>query len=313
MSIIDLRNALQKDVISRGTVFIPEAAQVRQGKRSDFAVGQFVYKDTQIDYKIWEPAIFAPLVSGGPGVYDVEVIGGEFNDQKYVTVRQIQPSTSGYEKSDFLDAIPDILLEKNWRDVLTELRARGLSDKAIRLIDETINHAEIAGRFQTEGAAIKHHDNKIGGLFNHTTKMLRILAAILANNPELTASADLLTYGIVVHDIGKVFEYDNLSVSETWYASHRVRGIEFLAGLKDQIIKAYDESFYRQIQSIIAEHHGEFGDRPNTVAAAVVHYIDLLESQVTGLIQQQQVLGNETRITTRDWGYLFPLPLTPDQ
>ncbi|HHT44758.1 MAG TPA: HD domain-containing protein [Fastidiosipila sp.] len=310
MAIIDLLGALEKDAVSRGSVFVAEPAQVRSGRKNDFCVGQFSDKSVQVEFKIWEETIFSPLIQHGPGVYDVEVVGSEFNDQKYLTVRSIQPSTSGYEKSDFLDAIPDFLLEANWRNVLNDLRAVGLSDNAIRLIDLTISHETLGNRFRTEGAAIKHHDNKIGGLFHHTTKMLRLLHTIIVNNPELAASVDLLTYGIVVHDIGKVFEYDNLSVSDTWYASHRVRGIELLAALKDDIVNRFDEPFYRQVQSIVSEHHGDFGDRPNTVAAAIVHYIDLLESQVTGLIQMQKAPANAGRVLTRDWGYLLPIKLS---
>lgn len=309
MAIIDLLNALVKDTVSRGSVFVAEPAQVRSGRKNDFCVGQFSDKATQVEFKIWEEAIFSPVVQNGPGVYDVEVVGSEYNDQKYLTVRSIQPSTSGYKKSDFLDQIPDFLLEANWRDVLTELRKVGLTDELIRLIDLTISHPSLDDRFRTEGAAIKHHDNKIGGLFHHTTKMLRILHTIILNNPELSASVDLLTYGIVVHDIGKVFEYDNLSVSETWYASHRVRGIELLASIKEEIVSRFGESFYRQVQSIVSEHHGEFGDRPNTVAAALVHYIDVLESQVTGLIQLQKLPANADRVLSRDWGYLYPIKL----
>ncbi|HHU12114.1 MAG TPA: HD domain-containing protein [Clostridiaceae bacterium] len=310
MSIIDLKNALVKDTVSRGSVFVSEPAQVRSGRKNDFAVGQFCDKNVQVDFKIWDEVTFLPLIKNGPGVYDTEVVGSEYNDQKYLTVRSIQPSTSGYTKADFLDAIPDFMLEANWRDVFSDLKQLGLSDTCMQLINSTIEDPSLDSRFKTEGAAIRHHDNKIGGLFHHTTKMLRLLATIIQNNPELSASIDLLTYGIVVHDIGKVFEYDNLTVSDTWYASHRIRGIELLASLKDAIISAFDEPFYRQVQSIIAEHHGEYGDRPNTVAAAIVHYIDLLESQVTGIIQMQQAPGNEERLLTRDWGYLRPLKLS---
>ena len=161
----------------------------------------------------------------------------------------------------------------------------------------------------TEGAAIRHHDNKVGGLVWHTTKMLRILAAVLRNNPELVASADLLALSVFVHDIGKVFEYDQLEMGEHWYAGHRIRGIEFLTKYSDLIIETYDESFYRQVQSAIAGHHGDYGDRPTTVNAAIVHYIDTLESQVTGLIQEMQ-RSLDGRVLMRDWGYLRSLPLS---
>jgi len=149
-------------------------------------------------------------------------------------------------------------------------------------------------------------------LANHTIKMLNILKAILENNPPLRASTDLLIFSIFMHDVGKVFEYRDLDLGDFWYANHRVRGIEFLAAHKDTIIKCYDESFYRQAQSVIAGHHGLYGDRPTTVAATIVHYIDMLESQTTELIREQiNVPGN--RIRHPDFGFLYDIPLTEEE
>ena len=114
-----------------------------------------------------------------------------------------------------------------------------------------------------------------------------------------------------MHDIGKVFEYRDLATSEYWYANHRVRGIEFLSHLKDKVISCYDEEFYRQVQSVIAGHHGAYGDRPTTVAATIVHYIDVLESQTTELISQQQAAPSD-RLRHPDFGFLQMIPLTDE-
>jgi len=272
-------------------------------------IGNFVYKDQQVEFRIWEPNIFKAVTDNGPGVYDAEVIGNSFNDKVYLTVRSIAPSLSdNIKKSDFLMSIPPIILEANWQRVRERLSELGVSDKCWSLIDDVINDPELDGRFQTEGAAIRYHDNIIGGLMHHTTKMLRILSSLLENNPELLASSDLLCFSIVVHDIGKVFEYDNLEVAPYWYSSHRVRGIEFLTKYAERVVENYGEEFYRQVQSVIAGHHGEYGDRPTTVAAAIVHYIDTMESQVTRLIQELQT-SEDGRIYDRDWGFLHGLRL----
>jgi 3'-5' exoribonuclease len=308
MGIIDLSAALEKDRVSQGTVYINEEPQIRSGRKNDFMVGVFMGGGRQVEFKIWDEPIFRPVVKHGSGVYDAEVIGSEFAGQTYLTVRSIAPTSTDLKKSDFLASIPRLLLDANWKQVFSQLSKQGLSAKAVALIEDVLNDPELDGRFLTEGAAIRHHDNLIGGLYHHTTKMLRILSTLFINNPELLESIDLLTFAVVVHDLGKVFEYDHLEPSEFWYASHRVRGIEFLAKYKDRIIGDYDESFYRQIQSTIAEHHGDFGDRPNTVAAAMIHFIDTLESRVTGLIQEQK-LGTGSRLVNREWGFLKTLDL----
>ncbi|HZK29379.1 MAG TPA: hypothetical protein VFD19_04085, partial [Clostridia bacterium] len=108
------------------------------------------------------------------------------------------------------------------------------------------------------------------------------------------------------------FEYRDLDVGEFWFSNHRVRGIEFLAEIRDDILSSYDEHFYRQVQSVIAGHHGQYGDRPTTVAAAIVHYIDVLESQTTELVQEQ-VNGPGNKIRHPDFGFLRDIPLSETQ
>ncbi|HHU08170.1 MAG TPA: hypothetical protein GXZ59_07495 [Clostridiaceae bacterium] len=309
MSIIDLKSALELNKISQGTVFINELPIVRSGKKSDFMIGNFICRDQEVEFRIWEPSIFQTVLDNGPGIYDVEVIGNSYNEKEYLTVRSIAPSLNPeLDKSSFLNSIPTILLESNLRRVQERLTNLGVTPKCWALIDSVINDPFLEGRFQVEGAAIRYHDNVIGGLMHHTTKMLNILAAMLENNPQLRASADLLCFAVSVHDIGKVFEYNNLEVSDFWYSSHRVRGIEYLARFKDRIIDDYDEEFYRQAQAAIAGHHGEYGDRPTTVATAIIHYIDTLESQATRLIQELEA-AHGGRIYDRDWGFLEGLRL----
>ena len=309
MSIIDLKAALELNKISQGSVYINDLPVVRAGKRSNFMIGTFTNQGQEVEFRIWEPDIFKSVQENGPGVYDAEVVGNSFNDKVYLTVRSIAPAiNSEIDKSDFLTSIPAILLQANWQRVKQRLSSLGVTDKCWSLISTVLSDPALKGRFQIEGAAIRHHDNIIGGLMHHTTKMLNILASLLENNAQLTASADMLCFATAVHDIGKVFEYDNLEVSDFWYSSHRVRGIEYLALFMDQILATYDEEFYRQVQAVIAGHHGDYGDRPTTVAAAIVHYIDTLESQTTRLLQE---LANseEGRLYDRDWGFLEGLEL----
>ncbi len=309
MSIMDLKRALEPNRISQGYVYINEIPEIRSGKKGDFMVGRFRCREQEAEFRIWDEPIFKAVRDGGTGVYEAEVVGSSFNGNDYLTVRSIAASVNPeIKKSDFLAAIPRILLEARFREVQAKLSEIGVTDTCWRLINTIIEDPELNGRFMIEGAAVRYHDNIIGGLANHTIKMLNILAAVLENNRELLPNADLFTLAVTVHDIGKVYEYDFLEVSEFWYASHRVRGIEYLTRFADAIIAAYDEAFYRQVQAVIAGHHGNYGDRPTTVAAAIVHYIDTLESQTTRLVQEVKK-SDDGRVRDKEWGFLMGLPL----
>lgn len=308
MEILDLQGALELDRVSRGSVLIQTTPQIRQGKKNPFMTGDFMTADGTAPFKIWEERIYDSVREHGTGIYDVEVCGSDFNGS-YLTVRKIAPTAdSELKTSDFLPAIPRDRLAALWQKAFAQLQEQGVSAKALDLIKKLMDAPELKGRFPIEGAAIYHHDNKIGGLMHHTGKMLKLLATVLDNTPELGASADLLTVGIALHDVGKVFEYYNLGLGTYWYANHRIRGIEFLAAHKEEITAAYDERFYRHLQAILAGHHGDFGDRPTTVATAIVHYIDTLDAQVTGFVEAEEATPGD-RLRFQDWGWLEPTPL----
>jgi len=135
-------------------------------------------------------------------------------------------------------------------------------------------------------AATSHHDNVSGGLINHTLKMLNIAETVLKNLPELEFMKDNIYMGIVVHDIGKIDCYTSTgSVDTLNYVDHKALGIEKMAQLKLQLLKHISEDDYYQLLAIILGHHGEFGESCHTVATQIIHYIDMLDSQTTGLVQ----------------------------
>lgn len=308
MTILDLKTATELGQVSAGSVLIASPPQIRQGKHNEFMVGNFTTPEGTAEFKIWEERTFAVVRDKGPGIYDVEVEGSEYNGI-YLTVRRIQPTSNpDWIKSDFLPTIPREQLTQLWQKVRPRLQAQGVTDQAWQLLEAMLADPQLEGRYVIEGAAIYYHDNRVGGLLNHTGKMLNILAAVLENLPALQASADLLFLGIALHDLGKVFEYRDLGLGEYWYANHRIRGIEFIAGYKDEIITTYDEAFYRQLQTIIMGHHGDYGDRPTTVAAGIVHYIDTLESQTTSMLESQAE-SQDGRLRFGDWGWLQGIPV----
>lgn len=308
MDILDLNQAIERGRVSRGPVLINSKPDLRSGKRDDYMTGEFYLQGRTFTFRIWDKDIYQVVIEYGPGIYIAETVGSDFNGP-YLTVRSIDlyPGDE-LTRHDFMGGISRVVLLDGLEDVHRRLSEVGVSEKCWQLVDLALSHPSLEDRFLLEGAAVRHHDNVVGGLANHTTKMLRILSALLANNPELTASADLLAFSIFMHDIGKIFEYRDLDMAEYWFANHRIRGIEFLAELKEDILALYDEAFYRQVQSVIAGHHGQYGDRPTTVAATLVHYIDVLESQATELVSQQLSAKSE-KIRHPDFGFLQAIPL----
>ncbi len=310
--ILDLQEALTLDLISSGIVYMNTEASIRQGRNGkDFMVGKFMDVSGEVEFKAWSADIFKPLLSGS-GLYVVRVRGSAYNGSQYLTLEKASTYTGGnINASMFYPSLDTHYVNNLYKTVVLRLKENGVSDRCFHLFKQVISQDHfVKERFFFEGAAMRHHDNKIHGLLHHTTKMLNVLVSVLQIYPELKAHADLLAFGILLHDIGKIWEYNNLAEGEYWYANHRIRGIEFLAEHKDSIVAEYNEEFYRQMQCIISGHHGEFADRPKTVATAIIHYIDLLESQITGFIEGLAQQGSGNKVRTMEWGYLQGLPQT---
>lgn len=286
---------------------ITELPMLREGKRGSYMIGNFIHKDQIMQFKIWEEEIFQEVRTHGRGIYDATVVGSEYG-RVYLTVKAITHCEDpAVNASYFLPSLDPKVNTEIYQRAKTTLLSIGADPGTFVLAEKILTWPSFEGRFFIEGAAMRHHDNIIGGLAHHSYKMLDILATVLTNTPALRPSSDLLILGVLLHDIGKIFEYNNLGPGDYWFANHRVRGIEVLTQFKDDIISFRDEYFYRQLQAIIMGHHGDYGDRPTTVATAIVHYIDTLESQVTGFVEDMVYGPEGERVKGGDWGYLEPL------
>lgn len=304
-TIINFKEDIKLYTLITGVVFINEDPVLRLGKNnSKYMTGNFYYDGQFYEFKVWEERLYNVISENGKGLYYVQIEKSVYNNNHYYTIKNIVPfSGDDVKTSDFLPVIDPAYINKLKIDCYELARRLGVNDTTIRVTEMILNAPELEGRFWQEGAAVRHHDNICGGLAHHTLKMLKIALVLAEIYPEITKHLDLFFMGIMFHDIGKVFEYRDLSVAKYWYANHRVRGIEILTNYRDILIKTYGEAFYRQLQAIIQGHHGEFQDRPTTVATMIVHYIDTIESQITGMLKRLEE-AEDNNIFIKDIGYL---------
>ncbi|MDO5732303.1 MAG: HD domain-containing protein [Eubacteriales bacterium] len=307
MAILDFKEAIQLGKRCSGTVLLNEVPTTRATRNNGrFMSGQFLNSEGQIDFRIWDESMIEMVQRNGSGLYHIQSEGASYNDQTYINVKAIAPETDPqYEREQFLPAIDEKRVLAIRDTAYAQLRKLGATERCFELLEDLLAAPDVDARFLKEGAAVRHHDNLVHGLAHHSYKMLYLAVTMMQLYPFMREHVDLFTIGIVLHDVGKIYEYDHLSMGEFWYANHRVRGIEFLAGQKDRIIAAYDEAFYRQLQAIIQGHHGQYEDRPCTVATLIVHWIDSLEAQMTGLEAQLAKLGNEKQLRWPDFGFLY--------
>lgn len=144
----------------------------------------------------------------------------------------------------------------------------------------------IIERFQQEVASVAPiHDYQTGGLLRHSMKVTLYLAYATRLNPVLLQACNpvVLITGAALHDLGKVFEYNLGTRAPFHWVGHRTLGVEYIVQRKDQVVALVGEEGYHRLLTIVAQHHGDYEERPRTVEAALVHFADSFDTHVTAI------------------------------
>ena len=142
--------------------------------------------------------------------------------------------------------------------------------------------------FKKAPAAKRMHHAYLGGLMVHCLSMAVLADKIASHYNGL--DRDLLIAGAVLHDIGKLREFDYTAAidysDEGRLLSHMVIGIEMLDE-KLREIPGVPREQANLLKHMIVSHHGEpaFGapEPPKTIEAVVLHYIDDLDSKINAV------------------------------
>lgn len=190
---------------------------------------------------------------------------------------------------------------------ILELFRRNTSESAVSILSKVFEGegTELDRAMASQYGGI--HDGVLGGLYNHIRKVVTYMhVASRELRVDLSQTeVDLLFLGIALHDIGKLLELSNGSYSDISIVPHTVLGLEVLGKYRDIIVEVYGEMFYRELQAIIVEHHGEYGERPKTVYAYIIHVVDLLDSRVSGLQKKMREADSARVIRFDDYQLRF--------
>ncbi|XKE95762.1 3'-5' exoribonuclease YhaM [Metaplanococcus flavidus] len=133
-------------------------------------------------------------------------------------------------------------------------------------------------------AATRNHHDYVSGLADHVVSMLRLGKALLGIYPTL--NKDLLYAGIILHDIGKVFELSG-PIATTYTVEGNLLG--HISIMVTEISKTAEEleiegEEVMLLQHMVLSHHGkeEWGSpkRPMIKEAEMLHYIDNIDAKM---------------------------------
>ena len=231
------------------------------------------------------------LASFDNGDY-VSVTGqaGTYRDQVQITVKAIaKVPEDKVNPGDFLPVCPtdpQKLFAK-----LQELTATITDPFLGRLMEAFWQDQAFAQAFITAPAGKKMHHAYIGGLVEHTLSVARLVDPLARHYiKNQGVNRDLLLTGAVLHDLGKVEEFQWKAVIDYSDAGrlmgHAILGVRMLdekiSGIPD-----FPDETAMLLRHMIVSHHGEreFGalEPPKTLEAVILNNIDDLDAKVNGV------------------------------
>jgi 3'-5' exoribonuclease len=162
----------------------------------------------------------------------------------------------------------------------------GTRDANVRLLLEAVlDDPEIGPRYRRAPAAKTMHHAYLGGLLEHVVSLCDLSVAVADHYPEV--NRDFLMAGVVLHDVGKVYElsYDRSLgyTTEGQLVGHIVMAVEII-GKKAGAIPGFPEELATLLKHMVLSHHGhyEFGSPklPMFREAVLLHYLDDLDSKM---------------------------------
>lgn len=223
-----------------------------------------------------------------------------FQNRKQLIIHRLEkPDQSTLNAEDFIPASG-----KNTEDMFTELLLviRSMkSDPLRQLTLDVVEDPEIKPLFMRAPAAKTIHHAWRGGLLEHVLSICKILDFLADHYAFL--NRDLLIFGGIFHDIGKVWELsykDSLAYTDKGrLLGHMLLACE-LVDKKASRILGFSEELKDLCKHIILSHHGkyEYGSpkRPKFMEAMLVAMVDDLDSKMTTIhtfIQGERNVGEK--------------------
>ncbi|MDR0851581.1 MAG: HD domain-containing protein [Clostridiales Family XIII bacterium] len=218
-------------------------------------------------------------------IIKVKALVTEWNNAKQlriIRIRHIGPQDE-IDKSDFIKAAPE--KPEEMYEYIFGI-AVSIQDPHFGMITKRAL-TDNRDRLMYYPAAAKNHHAEYAGLLWHMKRML-MMAQLVCDVYE-NLNRDLLSAGVILHDMQKLNEMDsdeNGTVSsysfEGEMLGHLIQGVVAIDKLSDELEIPYEKKI--MLEHMILSHHyePEYGSpkRPLFPEAEALHYLDMLDSKM---------------------------------
>ena len=201
------------------------------------------------------------------------------------------------------DYLPATELDRRALAAELEHAGRQLENEHLRnLFTVMVSDEDFWRTFCEAPAAKTMHHARIGGLLEHSVSCLRIARELAELYP---VDRDLLIFGAIFHDVGKVRElsWDRGAFAYTKEGrllGHVVLG-ERLVSSYVATLPSFPEELRLRLSHVLISHQGEteYGspERPKTLEALLVHLVDNLDARAAMYVE------NTTNVSPGGWSH----------
>lgn len=218
-------------------------------------------------------------------IIKIKAIVTEWNGMRQLKVAKLRKAseTDEIDLVDFIKAAPE-RAEEMYAYIYEKAEAikdQDLCKLCIRLLEENKE------RLMYYPAAAKNHHAELAGLLYHVKRMLMAAEGLCQVYTNL--NADLVTTGVIIHDIEKLNEIDADRMGmasgysfEGQLLGHLIQGVKVIDRLARELNIGEEKAV--MLEHMILSHHyePEFGSpkRPLFPEAEMLHYLDILDARM---------------------------------
>jgi 3'-5' exoribonuclease len=267
------------------TSFLVHSKEIRQKKSGEAYLSLLLADRTgELDAKMWDNV--AEVLDDFERDDFVKVKGliQIFHNRPQLTIHKVRRMDDS--EVDYADYFPCSTRDPN--EMWAELRGvvAGISNPHLKaLLEALLGDEDVSRRYRQAPAAKQIHHAYLGGLIEHVLSLCGLARVTAAHYRHI--DLDLLLTGVVLHDIGKIYELNyerGFSYStEGQLLGHIQIALRMVAdklrGLPDFPIR-----LRILLEHMILSHHGqlEFGSPklPQFPEALLLHYLDDMDSKM---------------------------------
>ena len=262
--------------------------ELREGKNDYFLRVELTDSTGPISGNVWSNAHATNDLFAENDVVKVRAAVTSYKEQIQFNIKKIRKAEPNeYDLNDFIKKT-----KKDQTALCDKVFAliNSINDPFIKkLLLSIFEDNETWQRFITCPAAKSWHHNFVGGLLDHTVTVAEICDFASKLYP---VNRDELIAGALLHDFGKIYEYNSLPAidftDEGRLLGHIVIGDHFV-DKKASEINLFPPKTLMKLRHLILSHHGELekgaAKVPQTLEAIILHYADNMDAQAMGVTQ----------------------------